>query len=239
MRVLFAIGSLMGLVAWLLLPNIAGWRGVISRLPLRRKNRPANCDGSFAAISKTSAPILLCGAKMASMPPEKLARYVETENLDAMHQELRAGRPVILLLSHIGNWELFAQLVPHYAKLRQDWNGLSKTGKPLYRPGRQPETGEHRRRALRSGRRISQADRIAAFRRADWDSWRSTCGRPWRLDAVLRQTCLDFPAPGFAGQKNRRGGHRRGRSHRRAGALADGFHSAPRFAPATRSTRSP
>src|SRR5207244_7886601 len=33
----------------------------------------------------------------------------------AVHQELRAGRPVVLLLSHIGPWELAAQLVPLYA----------------------------------------------------------------------------------------------------------------------------
>jgi lipopolysaccharide heptosyltransferase II len=52
---------------------------------------------------------------MATMSPEKLAHYVETENLDALHSPLRAGRPVILLLSHIGNWELFAQLAPRYA----------------------------------------------------------------------------------------------------------------------------
>ena len=48
------------------------------------------------------------------MPPEKLAGHIETENLDVVHQELRNGRPVILLLSHIGNWELLAQLVPRY-----------------------------------------------------------------------------------------------------------------------------
>jgi lipopolysaccharide heptosyltransferase II len=52
---------------------------------------------------------------MVSMPLEKLTRYVEAENLDAVHAELRAGRPVVLLLSHIGPWELAAQLVPHYA----------------------------------------------------------------------------------------------------------------------------
>jgi lipopolysaccharide heptosyltransferase II len=52
---------------------------------------------------------------MGSMPPEKLAQYIATENIDAIHRELRAGRPVVLLLSHIGNWEIFAQLIPRYA----------------------------------------------------------------------------------------------------------------------------
>jgi lipopolysaccharide heptosyltransferase II len=48
------------------------------------------------------------------MSPEKLGRYVEAENADAVHQHLRAGRPVIVLLSHIGNWEVTGPLVPHY-----------------------------------------------------------------------------------------------------------------------------
>ena len=56
----------------------------------------------------------LCGAKLGSMSPEKLAHYVEAENVDAVHQELRAGRPVIVLLSHIGNWEVIGPLMPHY-----------------------------------------------------------------------------------------------------------------------------
>jgi len=62
------------------------------------------------------------------MPPEKLVRYVQTENLDAVHRELRAGRPVILLLSHIGNWELFAPLVPHYAKYARIGTVYQKLG---------------------------------------------------------------------------------------------------------------
>jgi heptosyltransferase II len=115
LRVLFAIGNFMGLGAWLLLPHY-------------RRLARRNLDIAFAQ-EKASRKLrrivrrhfqnlgsnLICSVKMGSMPPEKLARYVETENLDAVHQELRAGQPVILLLSHIGNWELFAQLVPHYA----------------------------------------------------------------------------------------------------------------------------
>ena len=98
------------------LPEISPPRAAKSRDRFRGRNvRGANCGGSPGATFKILAPILVCGVKMASMPPESLARYVETENLDAIHQELRAGRPVILLLSHIGNWELFAQLIPHYA----------------------------------------------------------------------------------------------------------------------------
>src|SRR5205085_8265889 len=62
---------------------------------------------------------LSCSLKMVSMPLEKMTHHVEAENVDALHAELRAGRPVVLLLSHIGTWELAAQLVPHYAPYRR------------------------------------------------------------------------------------------------------------------------
>jgi lipopolysaccharide heptosyltransferase II len=112
---LFALGKFMGLGAWLLFPQ---YRKLARRnldiafgkeKPARELRRIARRHFQWLSAN------LVCGVKMGSMPPETLARYVETENLDAIHQELRAGRPVILLLSHIGNWELFAQLVPHYA----------------------------------------------------------------------------------------------------------------------------
>jgi lauroyl/myristoyl acyltransferase len=43
------------------------------------------------------------------MPPEEILQYVEVENIEAMAREFRAGIPVVLVLSHLGTWELFAQ----------------------------------------------------------------------------------------------------------------------------------
>jgi heptosyltransferase II len=117
-RVLFAIGSFLGLGAWLFLPryrrlarrNLAiAFANEKSPRELRRITRR-----NFQCLSAN----LLCNLKMVSMPAEKLARYVEPENLDAAHAELRSGRPVVLVLSHIGSWELAAQLVPHYLPYR-------------------------------------------------------------------------------------------------------------------------
>jgi lipopolysaccharide heptosyltransferase II len=57
---------------------------------------------------------LLSGMKLNAMPLEKVAPLVETEATDEVHRHLRAGRPVVLVLSHLGNWELFAQILPHH-----------------------------------------------------------------------------------------------------------------------------
>src|SRR6266446_5712624 len=55
---------------------------------------------------------LLSGLKLASMPLEKARANVRIENADAAHRELRSGRPIVFILSHIGNWELQAQMFP-------------------------------------------------------------------------------------------------------------------------------
>src|SRR5207237_6947364 len=46
------------------------------------------------------------------MPMEEALAKVRIENADAAHRELRSGRPIVFILSHIGNWELQAQMFP-------------------------------------------------------------------------------------------------------------------------------
>jgi lipopolysaccharide heptosyltransferase II len=48
------------------------------------------------------------------MPPEKILERVEVENIESMAREFRAGVPVVLILSHLGTWEVFAQLMPKF-----------------------------------------------------------------------------------------------------------------------------
>jgi len=57
---------------------------------------------------------LLCSAKLTQMPPEKILERVEVENIESMAREFRAGIPVVLILSHLGTWEVFAQLMPKF-----------------------------------------------------------------------------------------------------------------------------
>ena len=57
---------------------------------------------------------LLCSAKLTQLPPEKILERVEVENIESMAREFRAGVPVVLVLSHLGTWEVFAQLMPKF-----------------------------------------------------------------------------------------------------------------------------
>lgn len=126
--VLFAIGNFMGLSAWLLLPHYRRLARRNLEIAFAGEKTPRELRGIVRRNFQNLAANLICGARMGSMPPENLVRYVQTENLDAVHRELRAGRPVILLLSHIGNWELFAPLVPHYANYARIGTVYQKLG---------------------------------------------------------------------------------------------------------------
>ena len=114
LRVLFVVGNFMGWVAWLLLPQ---YRRLARRnldIAFANEKSPRELRRIIRRHFQNLGANLICSVKMGSMPPAKMARHLKTENFDAVHHVLRAGTPVVLLLSHIGNWETFAQLFSHY-----------------------------------------------------------------------------------------------------------------------------
>lgn len=114
LRVLFHIGDILGFGAWLFLPYYR-------RLARRNLEIAFGSEKSSRELRRISrrhfqrlGANLVCSAKMGSMSAQKLAQHLETEGLDCVLRELKNGTPVTLLLSHIGAWEIFAQLFPHY-----------------------------------------------------------------------------------------------------------------------------
>ena len=112
LRAAFSLGNALGFCAWLV-------AGKYRRLGFH------NIDLAFGDEKSTSekrqlirrhfqrlGANLLSGLKLASMPLEKARANVHIENPEAAHRELRAGRPIVIILSHIGNWELYAQMFP-------------------------------------------------------------------------------------------------------------------------------
>ena len=71
---------------------------------------------------------LLCSVKLTAMPPEKILRRVKVDNIEAMDREFRAGVPVVLVLSHLGIWELFAQLMPKFVGYVRNASVYQKLG---------------------------------------------------------------------------------------------------------------
>jgi len=111
---LFVFGEFLGICAWMLSGKYRrlatrnleiAFANEKSRRELRRLVRR-----HFRRLGAN----LLCSAKLTQMPPEKILGYVEVENIESMAREFRAGVPVVLILSHLGTWEVFAQLMPKF-----------------------------------------------------------------------------------------------------------------------------
>jgi lipopolysaccharide heptosyltransferase II len=112
LTVVFRIGELGGLLAWLLLPKYR-------RLALHNASIAFSGEKSGGELRQLVrrhfcrlGANLLASVKISSMPPAKIQERVEFQNMEPMADKLRARVPVVLILSHLGNWELFSQLMP-------------------------------------------------------------------------------------------------------------------------------
>ena len=112
LRVAFAFGNALGCVAWLLL-------GKYRRLGLHNveiafgeeKSSPEQRRLVRRHFQRLGANVL-SSLKLASMSADEVRAHVQVENAEAAHRQLSAGRPLVMILSHIGNWELQAQMFP-------------------------------------------------------------------------------------------------------------------------------
>jgi heptosyltransferase II len=111
---LFAFGQFLGFGAWL----VSGkYRRLATRnleIAFANEKSPRELRALVRRHFRRLGANLLCSAKLMQMPPEKILARVEVENIESMAREFRAGVPVVLVLSHLGTWELFAQLMPKF-----------------------------------------------------------------------------------------------------------------------------
>ena len=112
--VLFVFGEFLGFCAWIVLGN---YRHLAQRniaIAFGSEKSPRELRRLVRRHFQRLGGNLLCSIKLGVMPSEKIAERIEAENLDVIHRQLRAGRPVVLILSHLSNWELFAHILPKY-----------------------------------------------------------------------------------------------------------------------------
>ena len=107
----FRLGGLLDLLAWAVLPgyrrlarrNVAiAFGGTMSDREIRRTVRQ-----HFRNLGAN----LLSVPRLASLPEEKVQARVDLIGLPALRATLEQGRGVVLAINHIGNWELYAQLI--------------------------------------------------------------------------------------------------------------------------------
>ncbi len=111
---IFALGKFLGFLAWIALPNYRRLARHNMQIAFGSEITGAEKGRLVRRHFQQLGANLLSGMKLNSMSLPAVAALVATEGVEEVHRHLRAGRPVVLALSHLGNWELFAQILPHY-----------------------------------------------------------------------------------------------------------------------------
>src|SRR5215831_391842 len=129
--VLFAFGQFLGVCAWI-------FSGKYRRLATRNleiafanEKSPRELRQLVRRHFCRLGANLLGSAKLTQMPPEKILQRVEVKNIEAMASEFRAGVPVVLILSHLGTWEVFAQLMPKFVGFVRNASVYQGLGNPF------------------------------------------------------------------------------------------------------------
>jgi heptosyltransferase II len=128
LRLLFILGEFLGLCAWFILP---GYRRLSQRnvaIAFGSEKSPAELRRLVRRHFQRLGANFLCSVKLSAMPAEKILRRVTVENIEAMDRRFRAGVPVVLVLSHLANWELFAQLMPKFVGYVRNASVYQKLG---------------------------------------------------------------------------------------------------------------
>src|SRR5437867_4563707 len=128
LRFLFAVGEFLGFCAWL----VSGkYRRLAERnveIAFGDEKSPRELRCLVRRHFRRLGANLLCSVKLTAMPPEQILQRVKVENIEAMDREFRAGVPVVLVLSHLGTWELFAQLMPKFVGYVRNASVYQKLG---------------------------------------------------------------------------------------------------------------
>jgi heptosyltransferase-2 len=155
--VLFVFGEFLGFCAWMVLGN---YRHLAERniaIAFGSEKSPRELRRLVRCHFQRLGANLLCSVKLGVMPLEKIAARLDTENLGAIHRELRAGRPAVVILSHLSTWELFAHVMPRYIGYVRNGTIYQKLGNSFI--------DEHVRRARgRTG--VELFDRHEGFQKA-------------------------------------------------------------------------
>jgi heptosyltransferase II len=109
LAVCFVLGQVIGAFLWAILPRY-------------RKLARENLSAAFAN-EKSSSEIRwlafrhfatlgangICSFKFAALPREEILRIAPFENSEVISRNILSGRGVVLAISHLGSWELYAQ----------------------------------------------------------------------------------------------------------------------------------
>jgi heptosyltransferase II len=116
--VCFGLGRVLGHFLWLILPGYRRLARENLETAFGAELDPAAIRSlvrkHFAALGANA----LSAMRIPALRPEEIDRIAVIENLDSIRKIIAGGRPVVLAINHIGNWELYAQLVHRVPEAR-------------------------------------------------------------------------------------------------------------------------
>lgn len=107
----FRFGEWLGGLTWYLMP---ARRRVVERnlrIVYAGEKSISEIRLMAKATMRRAGGNLISAAHTASLSPAKLGKVLRLEHLELLEKPIKEGRGVILLLAHMGNWELLSRLV--------------------------------------------------------------------------------------------------------------------------------
>ena len=111
---LFALGKFGGVVAWMFLPQYRALAFHNIRIAFNDEISRREAGRLVRRHFQHLGANLLCSIKFAQMPMRKILERLRVENFDRITDCSRSKKPVVILLSHTGPWELCTRLFPHF-----------------------------------------------------------------------------------------------------------------------------
>lgn len=107
----FRIGEFMGGVTWHLMPRRRQMIVRNLRIAYAGEREIEEIHELARATMRRAGANLISGMWTARLPPQKLTQILKLENVDLLTQTLAKNKGIILLLAHMGNWELLSRLI--------------------------------------------------------------------------------------------------------------------------------
>src|SRR5437867_311581 len=126
--VLFALGNAGGWCAWALLGRYRQLARRNVSIAFAKEKSPRELRRLVRHHFQRLGANLVYTAKITAAPVEKILERVTIENLDAIDRYLRERVPLVMVLSHLANWELFAQLMPNSFRYARTASVYQKLG---------------------------------------------------------------------------------------------------------------
>lgn len=113
---LFRLGETLGGVVWHFMPRRRKMILRNLRIAFAGEKDLAQLRCLAKATFRRTGGNLLSAAHTARLSPQQLGEVIHIENLALLEQALAGGQGVVLLLAHMGNWEILSRLIHLFPK---------------------------------------------------------------------------------------------------------------------------